>query len=143
MTTIAWDGKTLAADKQATNHDCGIGITTKVYRINGCLVAGAGSADVFHSMVRWFSMGADVDAFPDIQAETNDATLLVITPESRIMIYDRTPFSTIIENKFWAMGSGRDFALAALHLGCDARRAVEIACELDVYSGNGIDTLSL
>ncbi len=34
---------------------------------------------------------------------------------------------------FAAIGAGRDFALAALHLGHDARKAVEVACKLSVY----------
>ncbi|WP_107357265.1 hypothetical protein [Rhodopseudomonas palustris] len=34
---------------------------------------------------------------------------------------------------FYAVGAGADFALAALHLGHGARRAVEIACDLSVY----------
>lgn len=34
---------------------------------------------------------------------------------------------------FMAIGAGMDFALAALHLGCDVRKAVEIACELSVF----------
>ena len=34
---------------------------------------------------------------------------------------------------FMAIGAGRDFALAALHLGHDVRRAVEVACELSVF----------
>ena len=37
----------------------------------------------------------------------------------------------------------RDFALAAMHLGKSAREAVEVACALDVFCGNGIDTLEL
>jgi len=34
---------------------------------------------------------------------------------------------------FMAIGAGRDFALAAMHLGHDVRKAVEVACELSVY----------
>jgi ATP-dependent protease HslVU (ClpYQ) peptidase subunit len=34
---------------------------------------------------------------------------------------------------FMAIGAGRDFALAALHLGHDVRKAVAVACELSVY----------
>ena len=41
------------------------------------------------------------------------------------------------------MGHGRDFTLAAMHLGHDARTAVEVACALDAFCGCGIDTLTL
>ncbi|MBU3577526.1 hypothetical protein [Polynucleobacter sp. UK-Kesae-W10] len=143
MTTIVWDGKILAADKQVTNADSGHGITTKIFRVNGSLVAGAGSADVFSSLLHWYINGAIEEDFPSIQADTNDATFMVISPEGRVMFYNRTPHPMIIENEYTAMGSGRDYALAALHLGCDAVKAVQVACEFDVYSGRGIDTLTL
>jgi hypothetical protein len=50
MTCIAWDGKTLAADKQATSVGRGI-TTTKIYRVGACLVALAGSGDVCRAML--------------------------------------------------------------------------------------------
>lgn len=34
---------------------------------------------------------------------------------------------------FTAIGAGKDFALTALHLGHDVKKAVAIACELSVY----------
>ena len=34
---------------------------------------------------------------------------------------------------FAAIGAGRDFALAALHLGHNVKKAVEVACELSVF----------
>jgi hypothetical protein len=42
-----------------------------------------------------------------------------------------------------AFGSGRDYAEAAMFLGCDAKRAVEVACQFQTDCGNGIDTLRL
>ncbi len=44
-------------------------------------------------------------------------------------------------NKFHALGSGRDFALAAMYLGKSALEAVEVACEFDGYSGGEIVVL--
>ena len=35
----------------------------------------------------------------------------------------------------------RNFALMAMHLGHDARRAVELTCELSVDCGNGVGVL--
>jgi ATP-dependent protease HslVU (ClpYQ) peptidase subunit len=34
---------------------------------------------------------------------------------------------------FWAIGSGDDYAKAALHLGHEVEKAVEVACELNLY----------
>lgn len=39
------------------------------------------------------------------------------------------------------MGSGRDFAIAAMHCGKTAREAVEIASLYENGCGNGVDVL--
>lgn len=41
--------------------------------------------------------------------------------------------------KWAANGSGRDFALAALHLGNSGHDAVSVACELDVFSNGPVN----
>lgn len=143
MTTICFKDGILAADRQATHHDSAFFAVTKIHRINGCLVGGAGSADVYQSMINWFQEGAKDEDFPSIQSETNDATMVVISPDGRVMVYDRTPHPVIIENEFFALGSGRDFALAAMHLGCSAEEAVKVASMFDTNSGNGVTVLKL
>lgn len=47
-------------------------------------------------------------------------------------------FSIMPVESFTAIGSGRDFALAAMHLGKSARQAVEIATELDLFTGGNV-----
>ena len=47
-----------------------------------------------------------------------------------------------VEDQFAAWGSGRDFALTAMHLGKSAREAVEIACLFENGCGNGVDVLT-
>lgn len=41
----------------------------------------------------------------------------------------------------FAIGSGRDFALAAMDMGASAKEAVEAAAKRDVYTGGTIRTL--
>lgn len=142
MTIVAWDGKTLAADKRAERAGAGHAKVTKVFKINGCLVAISGSYDIGMELVNWFQNGCIREEFPQRQGEDNEALLLVITPDRRITHYERTPEPLIFEQEQTAMGSGRDYALAAMHLGFDARKAVEVACAFDVYCGNGIDEIS-
>ncbi len=59
------------------------------------------------------------------------------------MTYLHSAYPELHEDKFNALGAGRDYALAAMYLGFDASRAVEVACALDVNCGNGIDVLTL
>ena len=116
MTCIAWDGKTLAADKMSCSVGYGYTVT-KIYRLaNGGIVGFSGDGDGAMALLAWLNSPRDAAAYPLGQS---------------------------IECQRYAMGHGRDFALAAMHLGKSAREAVEVACALDVFCGNGIDTLEL
>lgn len=142
MTVIAWDGKTLAADKMS----CSVGYAytvTKVHRLaDGSIAAFTGSGDHAMALLAWLN-GLRLPAdYPKTQ-ETNDTSALVIEPTGRVLSYGATPHPQTIEGRYHALGHGRDFALAAMHLGYSAEFAVRLACELDVYCGKGVDTLTL
>lgn len=142
MTVIAWDGKTLAADKRAVWATT-ILTTTKIHRVRGCLVGFAGDSTFGREMLEWFRNGEDPANFPASQRDKEDwCGLLVIRPDGAIDRYERTPYAIRFEDERIAIGAGREFALAAMYLGHGARRAVEVACALD-NSGNGIDCLTL
>jgi 20S proteasome alpha/beta subunit len=143
MTIIAWDGQTLAADKRAVNNGFKGGTVTKIHRWKGGLCGFAGDLDVGMQMVEWLRNGAVASDFPKQQAEKQACSFMVIGADKRVFRYETTPILLHFENETHAMGSGRDYALAAMHLGLTARRAVEVAIALDSGCGNGIDTLTL
>ena len=68
-------------------------------------------------------------------------TSKVMQDRYEVLEYERTPHPIRNEDTLRAWGAGRDFALAALHLGKTAKEAVELACRLDSTCGNGVDTL--
>jgi hypothetical protein len=144
MTVIAWDGKTLAADKRATcsGHPATV---TKIMRTpKGELIGASGDLDTARALLAWYCAGADAATFPDNRnGDFCRAYMIVITLDAKVHKYEREPVPMLFEDPFSAMGSGRDYALAAMHLGYSARRAVEVACALDTGCGNGIDTLKL
>ena len=143
MSVIAWDGETLAADKRASNGTL-IRTTTKIFRSGDALVAYAGEAVFGEEMRAWFDRGAKIEDFPASNRDKDDwAGLLVIRKGRPIVKYERTPYPITFEDRQFAMGCGRDFALAAMYLGKTAREAVEVAIALDSGCGNGIDTLRL
>lgn len=143
MTVIVWDGKTLAADKR-TSFGGQHATVTKLYRLRGFLVGCAGGSAQNAEMRAWFAAGADPEKLPACQRDAEKCvSMLVIAPDGSVTQYENSPHPFVIENKSWAIGSGRDFAMAAMYLGCDAHRAVEVASMLDLNCGNGIDTLTL
>lgn len=141
MTVVVWDGKTLAADKRANNQGT-VSVVTKIKKIRGCLVASCDSISSAGALFNWFEKGGDPENYPKYQDDKDKwAPLLVITPEKRILRYEETPYPYEIEQLFYAMGSGRDFALGALEMGATSRQAVLVASRWDCGCGNGVDEL--
>lgn len=141
MTVIAWDGRTLAADKRGTI--AGMAYTvTKIHRVRGELVAFSGSGSHAAEILEWFKGDRKPETFPRRTDADEAAGMLVIDKDRRVLQYAwNCPYPEMIEGSFYARGAGRDYAMAAMHLGKTAREAVEVACAFDVSCGNGIDTL--
>ena len=141
MTIIAWDGKTLAADKAST--DVGyLRTVTKIFRVPGGVVAFAGSAANALALLEWFRAGRDVAKWPKTQEDGDQAASALFADENNFLWrYSTTPYPERSEDPFDAIGSGRDYALAAMHLGHSARVAVEVACALDNSCGKGVDSM--
>lgn len=141
MTIIAWDGITLAADKLGDSGGLRR-TTTKIRRLpNGELFGSCGSASGGAHMFEWISRGANPEDVPAIQLTEEYQGVIVIRLNGNPIIYAKGAYPFEMEDPFYALGSGRDFAIAAMYLGCDAKKAVEIACLFEVNCGNGIDVL--
>jgi ATP-dependent protease HslVU (ClpYQ) peptidase subunit len=144
MTVIAWDGKTLAADKEASDAWVKASRTTKIHRRDNGLLAFAGNASMGRELLAWFDAGANPADFPSGNRDASNPTRLMhITLAGEILVYECGPYPLRFENEIYALGSGREAALAVMMLGHDATKAVEIASRLCTGCGNGIDTLEL
>ena len=142
MTIIAWDGKTLAADKRAVNNGLQR-TTTKIFRLaDGSLFGACGDLSFCLQMKNWIADGMQSEKFPASQRDKDDWQVCVLVKDGVLHLFERTPEPIIFEDAFYACGSGRDFAIAAMHCGKSAREAVEIASIYDVGCGNGIDELT-
>lgn len=140
MTVIAWDGKTLAADKHG---ELGYVKTerVKIRRIYGCLVGGAGEQWAVESFWQWFATGADPDKYPEPMKQEK-ATVMVVRPNGEVHLYLQGPHTSPLGNRFFAIGCGAEAAMTAMHLGYDARASVEAASAVVAGCGNGVDTLT-
>lgn len=140
MTVIAWDGKTLAADKRSTFG--GVTLTsTKIRRAgDGALVGAAGKSGPCRAFAEWYCDGQDraayVPAFDDVH-------MLVIDPERRAWMFDNGPVPMLIEQPFCAIGSGMSEAMVAMACGKTAAEAVELTSRFTSSCGDDVDTLEL
>lgn len=69
VSVIAWDGRTLAADKQATSNGVRF-TTTKIRRLpSGDVLAWTGDEDHAHMVAKWYEDGADPGKWSKVQKE--------------------------------------------------------------------------
>lgn len=143
MTVIAWDGRTLAADKQATSNGMAR-TTTKIHRVSDGLLALTGGGGHGFALLNWFKGERDLATWPRVQNPDDEGSVIHFTAQG-VFVYcgNGAGHGELVEDKFIAFGCGRDYAMAAMHLGCDARKAVEVASIFDTGCGMGIDTLEL
>lgn len=142
MTTIAWDGKTLAADRQINFGNTRDGTMTKIVqrKKDGALCSTTGNAAKGAAFERWFLKGGRGD-YPGNLGEGDRTTFayIIYSPE-HIVHYSSDGW---YEKKmgFFADGSGWELALGAMASGKTAKEAVEIASLFDIKTGSDIDTL--
>lgn len=133
MTTIATDGKSMAADGLVTG--CGIVhcfSTNKLTKLrDGRLVGGAGSLYDLVAFTAWMEKGGEPPAL------TDDFEALVLDKGGNCWTYNCKCYAAPQEVPA-VTGSGSALALGAMLAGADPRRAVEIACLRDTHTGGTI-----
>lgn len=136
MTTIAWDGKTLAADSQITYG--GLACTLeKIWRLNGGQLFGAtGAAQDAYAVRYWL----EDPSRPEPKLGDDFAGILILTDGSSWRLESSLIRMPITESCH-ALGSGRDFAIAGMALGLSAVQAVELAIRFDAYSSGEVTAL--
>ena len=143
MTVIAWDGKTLAADKQCTNGSTCI-LVTKIFRVGNDLIGITGNLSVGMEMINWFKDGALIDKFPESnRPEDRGCSLMLVKQNGEVWKYESSPYPYKVEGSFTAFGGGEESALVAMHLGATAEEAVRVTSIYNNGCGLGIDTLEL
>lgn len=137
MTTIAWDGTTLAGDTLGI-----IGGSLKVYSVKvfalegGRVYGGAGAYQDVLAVRDW--LAKQTAEKPSVQ----DFAGLVIDDLGKCWRLEEALIYLPITEPFHACGSGRDFALAAMAMGQDAATAVRFAAQFDVWTNDDVITLA-
>ena len=138
MSVVAWDGKTLAADRQGTLGDGSKCRLTKLWKVGEdvfCAVTGPHEQALL--LLKWFKDGENPATFPHTQGEEDWARLIVLE-HGKVFEIERHPIRQEVEDRFEAWGAGRELAIGAMAMGATAEEAVMVACEHNCYCGFGV-----
>ncbi|MDR6334498.1 hypothetical protein GGQ86_002980 [Xanthobacter flavus] len=143
MTTIVFRDGVLAADRRAfAGEKLPIGAKTKIARLaDGSLIGAStpnpGTSERFRRLVEEQGPAGAYPPGMNVQA-------LLVLPNGDVFYFkDGEAFAGPLDGAFFAIGSGSEYAIGALMAGASAVAAVEIACQCDVWSGSGVDVLTL
>ncbi|CAM7596889.1 peptidase HslV family [Escherichia coli] len=152
MTTIAWDGKTLASDTQATSGDVVCSYTEqKIYtppesgwEVCGSKVVALGCSGDCGAEMELQELLKNNLTYASEFLPTFSFTALAITGAGRAYIISKekgeTRASISLQVEPYAIGSGGLIARTAMHCGKNAREAVQVAIDLDCHSGGSVDS---
>lgn len=143
MSVVVWDGKTLAADRQGSQSDMRV-LVSKIKRLpDGTLLAWTGAHENGLAMARWYEDGAIIAKLPPSQNKDDWSRLIVLEPDLRLITFEQYGEPLEILDCPIAFGAGRDFALGAMAMGADARKAVEVACQFSIVCGLGVEAIDI
>lgn len=136
MTTIAAKASTgeIAADSMVSGDDS-FYLVEKLRRGENSIYGGCGDWDKLLTFYNSLESGSGLDSDTDV-------TVLELRSDG-IWIYESTIIPAKIKNDFWAIGTGANFAIAAMHLGLSPAEAVKLACLYDTSSHEPIDVMTL
>lgn len=140
VTVLAWDGTSLAADRQVTRSGQR-GSITKLLRLDtGEVLSWTGHLQNCLGMQHWYLAGAKPCEWNNYRVDPESHAELVILSEDGLWTFGG-PYGIKVEDPFIALGSGSEYALAALAMGATAKEAVEIASRFDNHCGLGVDVM--
>jgi ATP-dependent protease HslVU (ClpYQ) peptidase subunit len=141
MTTVATDGKSMAADGLSLDGDgliCSL-IIRKARRLkDGRVMGAAGNPFDLDALEQWLNEGGD---FPELQ-DDEEFDLLVLETNGSVFSYAKLGRRSS-ELLPIAIGSGRELAVGAMEAGATPFEAVEIACKRHNGSGGKIIAFDL
>lgn len=148
MTTIIATKNKILSDGKMTSGDRVDSLNfKKVRKIHGYLVGGAGRVTSITAFFDWFEnyvVAKDAqEALPkfvfslDPTRIDEDFYALVVHPDGSIYIHEGNEpnRALLLEEEYATIGSGADYALAALDAGATPEEAMEIAKKRDAFSG--------
>lgn len=143
MTTIAFDGKTMACDTRVAGGHI-YNTDTKIYESYFAVIGVAGNAEAGILLVKDDSILVPKHYDFDFEALVFVKDTEKVYKVAFYKSWDCALSSVIpIADSFAAVGSGSPYALAAMHLGNTATHAVTVSAQFDTNTGGKIITKQL
>lgn len=144
MTTVVADNVAgfIAADKMAVANDGEIIVAsmskiTRVETLDGDYLVGIagneGPITIFLEWVKYGDWDEPLDPMSDLH-EDEDFSAIIMGDEN-LMLCDKYMRPYEIPGRYYAIGSGGPYAWAVLKAGCGIAKAMEVAIDMDPYSG--------
>lgn len=155
MSTVVYKDGIIACDSQMTNGaEMQLGVH-KIGRSAHFLFGFTGRMSVMYPLFDWLcdvegnTFGQDIPDPTTFYRHANkldtcgsdDGFAIIADREKRVYGVSTDGLVTPYPRGWEAIGSGGTYAVGALHMGADARRAVAVAKECDVSTGGYIHTL--
>lgn len=143
MTTIAYRDGVMASDSRAYSGSRNyIGSKNKIHRLsNGSLIGLSSSVVGECERLKRFVEGRGVEL--ECELDMPVQALLVTVDGSVYYFSEGRSFSGPINNDYFAIGSGEQYAIVSMSLGASAAKSIETAIEFDVWTGGDIKCLEL
>lgn len=135
----------MASDSRVTVESKGEAYpAVKIVRKGGMLLGASGHGGDCTRFLKWAS-GKFQDKEPKWHDQTDDHVVGIVVKEDGIYVWTPgDPEPERVEADSWAIGSGGKAARAAMLMGADPVKAVEIACQVDaLYSALPVQILKL
>lgn len=144
ITTIAYDGKTVAADGRCTS-DSRL-LTDKLSKIRDTgeeIVAVAGTQHTAFAWLDDYCSGLCPDPQPDDEAGENSFSVVIVNRKSKRAYLSYNGHPPMEVDIPCAIGSGGDIAMGAMLCGRSAKDAVKMASKRDLATGGRIQEVKL
>ena len=147
MTTIACNRMEMACDTLMTSeYGNKVLIPTKLYRSKDFIIGFTGNATTmfsyFSKLKNKHPMASDLINNGFSFAEKDDGIAALMLTKNGIFEYQYNAFMHIARD-YHAVGSGKEFAMMAMHLGKDPMEAVMLTALFDAYTGGGVNCLNI
>lgn len=135
----------MAADSQDT-RESGLIVSVSSAKLqrapNGDIFACQGDEDHCVEFEDWYKGGCDPEETPDFDSDSAFEAL-VLTHDGSVVKYTNRLTVVTVNGPYIALGAGDEVAMGAMAAGASPERAVEIACQLNAYTGGPVVSMSI